>query len=796
MCQPIRDGKEDIMRKRLFLIFIFFAIFIGKPPLFGDDDIEKELNQFFDHLPPTYSKGHSDMMQKIPEFGKYALPVLTMKLKDQDARKRIMAAEFLSLLGADAKEAVDDLLKALDDPNVDVQIRAAGALIDIDPESEEILKTVSQKMDDPHKMIRINAIHIVGEKNIPKLGEIVAGDSDADVRSAAAFVMGRLAGFPGFPGFEDKKREVVPMLRERLKSDESSNVRLMAALALSQFYAHGNVGDTETLDAALDRLLHDQDADVRRQLRGIFVFGRRESKKETFPYFEKLVDAALKGKPIERERASSEIIALSEIPGMTGRDLFQILSEKIDDPDPAIKAKVEEFLNRMGGDFKSLPLPVLVKKLNDSDASVQEEAAISLEKERAYLAEDEEKELRDLIKYELVRKKPPAVTPVCEALCRLYENPMKWFRSGEYLPPYFSPSYRSALKSLGALFLLKGAPYCGKKPSEIDMKDIHSFMASALYGEKKEEETPCPPSNPFQSLNDFLSPFLEWSRPEGSYGVYGKLFSLLFLQELLSNTPDGKNEDKKEGTEKKELEEKISKIKKSLEKDIEIADQLRPSEIHGSLFASHLLTTTELAAPTSKGIDFVRKIINPEDPLSLAYSLESEMERSSYRDPKGSVGSVIQAHLVLYKEEPDVPLHRENLKKALALYRDQFPFLMMQLKRKGAHVGPYDLAPYYLYTSIPYATAALNLLLRDARPEEKEELLSIKEELKEMLLGLIQEDGLFQPDPFLPGYHNPMGGLALLPLAEAECQPAPAAKITTQFKSARDKLPLGILSQD
>ncbi len=730
-------------------------IFIGMPHLFGDDEIEKELNQFFDHLPSTYSKGHQDMMRKIPDFGKHALPVLIRRLEDKDANVRMMAAEFLSLLGADAKDATSNLLKALDDPDAEVQIRAAGALKDIHPENEEILKSLSRKLDDPNPNIRINAINIIREKNIPKLGEILAKDRDAKVRAAAAFVMGTLA---------DKKSEVVPMLRERLKSDGSPDVRLMAALSLSNLSIDG-MDDTETLDVALDAVLYDQNPDVRSQVLSIFSFARRKSRKDIFPYFEKLVDAALKGRDAtERKRASSAIDSLSVI---FGRDFFQIFSKITNDPDPSISEKAQSNVEVMSK-FKN-DLPSLVKKLDDSDAAVQEETATYLEKERRYLAEDEEEELRDLIKKELVRKKPASV---CEVLCGLYENQSEWFRGEDQI----LPAYRSSLKSLGALFLLKGAPYCGKK---IDIKDVHSYMASPLYGEKKEEEAPCPPSNPFQSLNDFLSPFLEWSRPEGSYSVYGKLFSLLLIQELLSKTGDE--------TQRKELEEKISKIKKSLEKDIEIADQLRPPEISGSLFASHLLTTVQLAAPTSKGINFVRKIINPKNPLSLAYSLEKEMERN-YRDPKGSVGSVIQAHLVLYKykEEPKNPLHRENLKKALDLYRDKFPFLMMQLKRTGAHVGPYDLAPYYLYTSIPYATAAINLLLRDARPEEEEGLFSIKEELKEMFLSLVQEDGLFQADPFAPGYYNPMGGLALLPLAEKECQP----------EAEKAKPSLGILSQE
>lgn len=764
--------RHMLGNNRLFLIFVFLAIFVGMSPLFGDDDVEKELNQFFDQLPPTYSQGHADMMKRIPGFGKKALPVLIEKLKDENPRKRMMAAEFLGLLGADAldsKNATDSLLKALDDPDAEVQIRAAGALRDIDSEREEIVKAISQKLDDPNPRIRINAIFIVGEKNIPKLGEILAGDSNADVRGTAAFVMGKL---------KDQKREVIPLLRERLKTDEFPAVRLMAALSLSNLSLDG-MDDRETLDAALDAVLHDRDADVRRQIIDLFVFARRKSKKGLFPYFEKLADAALKGKnATERANASSAVTVLSEMPG-TGRDFFQIFSKRTDDPDPSIRANAQRFLS----DLKSIDLPSLVKKLTDS--ALQEETAIYLEKERSYLAEDEEKELRDLLKKELVRKK--AAASVCETLCGLYKNQREWFRGGEYPSPYFSPSYRLALKSLGGLFLLKGAPYCGKK---IDIKDLHSFMASALYGEKKEEEAPCPQINPFQSLNDLLSPFLEWSQPQGSYGVYGKLFSLLLSQELLSETPDGKDEHYR-----KELREKISKIKKSLEKDIDIADRLRPEGMVGSLFARHLLTTASLAAPTSKGINFVREIIHPENPLSLAYSLEREAERR-YDDPKGSVGSVIQAHLVLYKAEPEIPLHREHLKKALALYRDEFPFLMMQLKRKGAHEGPYQLAPYYLYTSIPYATAAVNLLLRDADELEKKELLAIKEELKEMLLGLVQEDGLFQPDPFLPGYHNPMAGLALLPLAEAECQPAPIAKITTQYKSARDKLPLGILPEE
>lgn len=52
-----------------------------------------------------------------------------------------------------------------------------------------------------------------------------------------------------------------------------------------------------------------------------------------------------------------------------------------------------------------------------------------------------------------------------------------------------------------------------------------------------------------------------------------------------------------------------------------------------------------------------------------------------------------------------------------------------------------------------------------------------------MLLSLIQPDGLFQPDPFIPGYENAMGGLALLSLAEEECQPdkkSPSLGILTE----------------
>lgn len=90
-------------------------------------------------------------------------------------------------------------------------------------------------------------------------------------------------------------------------------------------------------------------------------------------------------------------------------------------------------------------------------------------------------------------------------------------------------------------------------------------------------------------------------------------------------------------------------------------------------------------------------------------------------------------------------------------------------------MGVDELAPYYLYSTIPYQTAAIELLLEEKKPEEKKLLEQMREETRRAILSLVREDGQFYGPEYesSPGYVNPLFGLALIPLAK-DCATTPS----------------------
>lgn len=718
------------MRRGMLLSYMMFFLLLSfqEVDLFGDEELDRELKSFLQINPEI-------LPSDLSPLGKKALPLLIEKLQDEkSSESRWRAAIILSFLGGDAKGSIPILIKALDDSNQYVRRDAIDALIKIDPDNDEVFDALSKKMDDPDQNVRydiILRISFYGEKILPKLKEILAGDRDEFMRRTAASVMGMWQ-------FREAMDEMAPLLRNALKSDSSPRVRYFAARALAN--AEG-IADEETFHLALDVILHDEDAEVRSKAVDILYSARKISKRAVAPYFERLSNKAIAGDSKERKNALDAIFQLKQF----SRDFVSLLSKARDPHDRAMTQRISEIVSKLPqGLLETDPwLLIKLKQLTSPDRELQRAAVKSLEEMRIGLNDEEDDELRDLVKKELVKKRADSV---CTLLCKLYTNPYTWLSTGLEEK---SGSLHFALISLRRLFLLKGAPFCPKQ-------ELSPMLLSTI--EKKEiAAVICEGGDPFQQAKELASPFLKPGRPEGAYDVYGKLFHLLVLKELLRSETD---ERKKE-----EINKEIKKASNLLERDTHIANQLLMSHL-GSLFHSSLISASVLAAPTVKGIAFVANTIDPGDPLSIKYALDRR-----YAHPKASIGRAVQANLVMYQSDPKNKTFRDNLMYALSFYRDQFPFLMMHLRSRMPHVGIYQLASYYLYPSVPYATAAVTLLLRTSSGGEKEELLRIKEDLKEMLLSLIQEDGLFQPDGFMSGYENAMAGLALLPLAEEECQP-------------------------
>ena len=124
---------------------------------------------------------------------------------------------------------------------------------------------------------------------------------------------------------------------------------------------------------------------------------------------------------------------------------------------------------------------------------------------------------------------------------------------------------------------------------------------------------------------------------------------------------------------------------------------------------------------------------------------------------------------------PQLTKIKVSKEKALENYKKYLPSLMAQIKRDDTHLGEDSLAPYYFFSTVPYATSAIEFLFEkeELSDEEKEKLNTVKQELKTGLLSLIQKNGLFEAQgeelyPSSSGYTNPLGGLALIPLAQ-EC---------------------------
>ncbi|MBI3016841.1 MAG: hypothetical protein HYY62_02430 [Deltaproteobacteria bacterium] len=181
--------------------------------------------------------------------------------------------------------------------------------------------------------------------------------------------------------------------------------------------------------------------------------------------------------------------------------------------------------------------------------------------------------------------------------------------------------------------------------------------------------------------------------------------------------------------------------------------------------------------PQERGFTLLKTTFNEDAPLNVQYSPQKYQPKGSHR---GSAARAVPVHLSLYQAEKEAPkkeMHKKNLLAALKNYEKNLPSLMAHLRRDMTHMGADSLAPYYLYSSVPYATAATRLLLDKEvlTNEEREELLHVQGELRTALLSLIEKEGLFESQggefqhySSSVGYVNPLGGLALIPLAE-EC---------------------------
>ena len=114
----------------------------------SDIDIEVEATEF----EGVSQKELDESTQKIQDLGADALPALKEGLKSNEPLKREMAATMLVLLGAEAVDASDALVEALNDESEFVRANVATALAQMEGQASHVIPVFGEflESDDPN----------------------------------------------------------------------------------------------------------------------------------------------------------------------------------------------------------------------------------------------------------------------------------------------------------------------------------------------------------------------------------------------------------------------------------------------------------------------------------------------------------------------------------------------------------------------------------------------------------------------------------------------------------------------
>lgn len=401
-----------------------------------------------------------------------------------------------------------------------------------------------------------------------------------------------------------------------------------------------------------------------------------------------------------------------------------------------------------------------------------------------------------------ISRKEPGTTDACSALCQIANKFEQWAK-----PSFFSKdeniqdpqfAWRFATESLALLFIAKSSPYCSRSKLIIDQLTVEWFDKLSI----SKKDTPeialfegmskLPPravSKPIEFQLRAMRAISKEGRAHNSPIVYGGQFYSLLLREISRRSDLDANQRKQITTAIDSTEDLLGKMTAQYKDSTrENRDSLVRAVGGNSIFSTYAVATSVLANDKVSKDTLSRlkeMLAETGDPLNVPYwpvkekvdppHFKSDREREKKRNVhRSSAGRAVPFNLALYRFETDPKKKREyrnNLIMALNNFVEYGNTLLQHSTRDGTHYGVDGLAPYYYYSNLPYATAAVRLLL-DEKKNRDESLGKIKSELLDLTLRSFKPDGLFlkggeQSYPSQPVYTNPLGGLALLPLIDA-----------------------------
>lgn len=176
---------------------------------------------------PTSSLWARYAIAKITENLPDHLPTFIALLEDKHVFPG-MAAAAIAGFGAEAKEAIPDLIVALADSHPDNRWSAAGALAHMGAAATVAVPALIVALDDADEKVRWYAVFAISEIGAEARAAVPAliralDDSDEDVRGYAVRALGRI---------QPEGRAAIPQL-QALLADENGAIREEAMVALA-----------------------------------------------------------------------------------------------------------------------------------------------------------------------------------------------------------------------------------------------------------------------------------------------------------------------------------------------------------------------------------------------------------------------------------------------------------------------------------------------------------------------------------------------------------------------------------
>ncbi|MBD0315832.1 MAG: HEAT repeat domain-containing protein [Nitrospiraceae bacterium] len=291
--------------------------------------------------------------------GARAVPRVIEQLADTDPTARILAAQGLSALGPDAKEALPALVRAaLHDPDPDVGAAAAAAIRTLDLQAaREVVAGYMPALWDANPAIRRKACVVLGSLGPigkPAVASLITmlDDTDELVREQAVGALG-LIGIP--------QTDIAAALQEALQ-DPASIVRYRAAV---QFAYH--IPLTGAVVPALMELRKDEDKSVA-SLADVALQHAGQSTRQDVANLISLLE-----RPGEKDYALQQLAEL----GPQAAEAAPVLVSVLKDSRALNRYLAAEALRSIGPAAEEA-VPDLIDALGDPDPVVTESAAEAL----------------------------------------------------------------------------------------------------------------------------------------------------------------------------------------------------------------------------------------------------------------------------------------------------------------------------------------------------------------------------------------------------------------------------------